>query len=100
MACEDDGRPVGVGRGHFNNPTEGQVRYLAVDPAYQGKGIGGQVLAELEKRLHAKGATTIVLNARETAVKFYTKHGYTVTGAAPTLFDIIPHSRMQKTLGD
>jgi GNAT superfamily N-acetyltransferase len=90
--------PVGVGRLHFNSPEEGHIRYMAVEPAYAGKGIGGRILEELESRARALGATRIVLNAREKAIPFYRKHGYELVDQSGTLFGSIVHWWMRKTL--
>jgi predicted GNAT family N-acyltransferase len=89
---------LAVGRLHFNSPDEAQVRYMAVAPEAQGRGLGGAILAELERLADAGGATSIVLNARENARGFYKRHGFVVIGPAPTLFDAVPHSRMRKEL--
>lgn len=96
MVCEVDGIPIGVGRVHFNSPTEAQIRSMAVEENWRGKGIGSIVLKELEKIAIAKGAKTIMLNARDTAIKFYEKHGYKILEEADVLFDQIPHYRMEK----
>ncbi|MEO8027639.1 MAG: GNAT family N-acetyltransferase [Bryobacteraceae bacterium] len=93
-----DGVLVGVGRIHFISPEEAQIRYMAVDNGLAGQGIGGAILDELELRAAARGATHIVLNARETAVPFYSKHGYAETGPSAVLFGRIPHRLMRKDL--
>jgi predicted GNAT family N-acyltransferase len=98
MARDEAGRIVGVGRGHFNTPTEAQIRYMAVEEDLRSGGIGGLILAELELRLRERGAETIVLNAREQAVPFYQRHGYTITGPTHALFGVIPHFKMAKRL--
>jgi ribosomal protein S18 acetylase RimI-like enzyme len=97
MACEK-GKPLGVGRVHFNSSKEAQIRYMAVEEGLQGKGIGTMILQELEKNAERKGATHIILNARESAVGFYKKHGYRIVGKAHTLFGVIPHHEMRKKL--
>lgn len=86
------------GRLHFNSPGEAQVRYMAVDPKWQGKGLGSRILGLLEARALAAGAHSVVLNAREEAAGFYLRHGYQVTGSAGLLFGSIPHLRMKKSL--
>src|SRR5436853_7384907 len=58
---------VGVGRLHFNSPVEGQIRYMAIEPQYSHKGVGSQILMELEARARGAGVERIVLNAREAA---------------------------------
>ncbi len=97
MACEK-GKPLGVGRVHFNSSKEAQVRYMAVEEDLRGKGIGTKILKALEKNAKRKGADHIVLNARESAVEFYKKHGYRIVGKAHTLFGVIPHYGMRKEL--
>ena len=89
---------AGVGRLHFNSPKEAQVRYMAVERGYDGRGIGSIVLQALEQRARVQGAARIVLNSRETALGFYLRHGYARTDQSGTLFDAIVHWRMQKQL--
>ena len=92
------GRPLAIGRLHFNSPEEAQIRFMAVEPAAQGRGFGGRILVEFERRARAAGAKSIVLNAREDAQRFYLKNGFTAVGPAPTMFDAVKHVRMQKNL--
>lgn len=98
MVCEADGIPVGVGRVHFNNETEAQIRSMAVEEEWRGKGIGSIVLEELEKIAIDKSAREIILHARENAVKFYAKNGYDVVKESHTLFGTIPHFLMKKVI--
>jgi GNAT superfamily N-acetyltransferase len=95
MACMGN-KTVGVGRVHFNSPGEAQLRYMAVETSYQGKGIGSLVLRQLEKRARKQGAKYMLVNGRENAVRFYKKNGYTLVGDAPTLFGCIKQSRLRK----
>jgi len=90
--------PVAVGRLHFNSIREAQIRYMAVATARQRRGYGSALLAELEHRALRLGAARILLDARESALGFYRRHGYTVTGAGHTLFDRIAHVKMCKVL--
>ena len=62
--------------------------------------MGSRILADLEERARQLGASVIVLDARETALGFYTRHGYTPTGPGDMLFDRIAHVRMKKQLTD
>src|SRR4030043_1391191 len=61
MVCEVDGIPIGVGRVHFNSAEEAQIRSMAVEKDWRGKGVGSIVLKELEKIVIAKGAEKIIL---------------------------------------
>lgn len=98
MIVGKDSRPLAIGRLHFNTPAEAQIRFMAVDPTARGRGLGGTILQELERRARAAGATSIVLNARDDAQRFYQKHGFVVIGPAPTIFDAVKHVRMRKKL--
>ncbi len=93
-----DNRLVGVGRLHFNTPQEAQIRYMAVEDSYSGRGVGTVVLKELEVRAERAGATRMVANARENALSFYKKHGYDLIDRADTLFDSLVHWRVVKLL--
>lgn len=92
------GKLVGVGRLHFNSQDEAQVRYMAVEEGYTGRGVGSLLLAELETRARRAGAKHVVLNARESAIPFYRKHNYAVADQSGTLFHSIVHWRMRKEL--
>ena len=96
MAKTASGQTVGVGRIHSNTVDEWQIRYMAVDDAYRCQGIGSKILQYLEVYAQSQGAKRITLNARETAVIFYLRHDYHITGDAHTLFDVIKHKIMQK----
>lgn len=96
MVCEVDGIPIGVGRVHFNSEDEAQIRSMAVEPEWQKNGIGSIIMTELEKIAVQLGAKYVVLNARDTAIPFYEKHGYRLIEKTITLFGTIPHHIMRK----
>lgn len=78
--------------------TRMRVRQVAVDPALQGTGLG-KALALASERIAAQfGAREFVLDARETAIPFYEKLGYTVYGE-PFEQSTLPHRAMRKNLG-
>ena len=89
---------VGVDRAHFNSPDEAQIRFMAVSQYYQNNGIGGTLLADLERRVKIGGAKYIVLNSRETAIDFYKKHGYSSEGKAIIIINSIRHIKVRKDL--
>ncbi len=89
---------LGIGRLHFNSIAEAQIRFMAVDVGHQRQGIGTLILQALETRGAELGATHIVLDARETALGFYCKQGYTAIGPGHMLFDNIAHVKMRKRL--
>ncbi|TGE17811.1 GNAT family N-acetyltransferase [Hymenobacter elongatus] len=93
-----DGQVAGVARLHPAAPGQAQVRYMAVDPTYQGQGVGRQLLDYLEQAARQLGLTECVLHARESAVAFYQRQGYHLVASSHTLFGSIPHFLMRKEL--
>ena len=98
MVCETDRIPIGTGRLHFNSKDEAQIRYMAVEEQYRGKGIGKIILAGLEEKAQNMGAKQIILDAREPSIQFYRTAGYTIIGPAHTLYDSITHVKMIKRI--
>ncbi len=99
MFQSPDGQAVAVGRLHFNSPEEAQVRYMAVDPAWDRSGLGSRILQGLEAEARKGGAQRVILNSRDKAIGFYEKHGYAISGEAGGLFaGRVQHVRMSKTL--
>ncbi len=99
LMARQSGVDCGVARAHFNSPREAQIRYMAVDEPYRGKGIGSKLLGELEKRIEQKGGRQVTLNARKNALGFYENHGYEIVAKSHTLYGCIEHFKMRKTLG-
>jgi N-acetylglutamate synthase-like GNAT family acetyltransferase len=94
----ENGEVLGVARMHESAEKQGQVRCVAIAIAAQGKGIGKAIMAYLEDQAKTKGWTEIVLEARENAVPFYKRIGYTINAESYLLFGEIQHYRMSKTL--
>ncbi len=94
----EDGKVLGVARMHESAEKQGQVRCVATATAAQGKGIGKAIMAYLEEQAKAKSWTEIVLEARENAVPFYQRIGYTIIAESYLLFGEIQHYRMKKAL--
>jgi len=98
MAIDESGTALGAGRLHFNSATEAQIRYMAIETAHQRRGVGARLLQALERQAGQSGAIEVVLNARDTALEFYRKHGYRSEGPGHLLFDCIAHVKMRKQL--
>lgn len=98
MVCENNKTPIAIGRLHFNSKDQCQIRYMAVEENYRGKGYGKIVLDVLEKRAKERDAKQIVLDARETAIEFYEKAGYKATEPGHTLFGSIKHIKMVRNI--
>lgn len=93
-----DGAYAGTGRLQFNSASEAQIRSMAILESARSKGLGSWLMKELEAEARRMGRTEIVLDARENAVPFYQKNGYTVIASSYLLFNTIQHFKMSKTL--
>ena len=98
IIAKDNDCVIGIARLQFNSDNEAQIRYMAVEPQYEQKGIGKQIVAALEQQATLNHRNSIMLDAREPAVGFYKKLGYTVSEKSYLLFDCIQHYTMTKKL--
>ena len=97
MATNNKGKIIGVGRLHFVNIKESQIRYMAVDKNFRKKGVGNAIVQNLEMYSLNNDRNNIILNARENAVIFYSKLGYANLGIIDVGIDI-KHFQMKKNL--
>ena len=97
MAANNKREIIGVGRLHFVNTKESQIRYMAVDKNFRKKGIGNAIVHKLEMHSIDSHRNNIILNARENAVIFYSKLGYVNFGKIDVGIDI-KHFQMKKNL--
>ncbi|MBK8920805.1 MAG: GNAT family N-acetyltransferase [Saprospirales bacterium] len=76
-----------------------KMRQVAVAQQCQGTGIGKALVQASEGMARRLGFKKITLHARETAVPFYLKLGYSIAGER---FEevTIPHFRMEKPLAE
>ena len=79
--CEDGGAVVGFAMGDRSN---GEVQVVAVLPDYEGRGIGRQLLGQVQSWLFSQGHGEIWLRANPDphirATGFYKKLGWRATG--------------------
>ena len=64
----------------FEKSHDFQFRKLAIDPEYQGKGIGNTLLHYITDFAKAAGGTRLWCNARLSAIGFYEKICFDHTG--------------------
>ena len=64
----------------FQSGNNFQFRKFAVAPQMQGKRVGHQLLQYIINFAAAQGGTRIWCNARNTAIGFYAKAGFNLTG--------------------
>jgi predicted GNAT family N-acyltransferase len=77
-----------------------QTRFVAVEEGEQGKGYGKLIMYAVEQEAAEKLYTKMILHARDYAVDFYLKMGYTMIEPSYKLFDVLQHFLMEKELGD
>jgi len=73
-----DGKVVATVMGGYEG-HRGWVNYLAVNPAYQKRGFGRQIMESIEKKLVETGCPKINLQIRgdnKSAIEFYGRIGY------------------------
>jgi predicted GNAT family N-acyltransferase len=79
------------------NETTIQLRQMAVSIAFQGNGIGNQLLCFVQNYCVQNIISTIILHARKNAIPFYKQFGFTVIG--DEYLEVgLPHFSMQKSI--
>lgn len=74
-----------------------RLRQMAVQKNLQGKGIGESILHFAENIARDKGYKTLMMHARDTAIRFYEKFGYKINGEQFIEVNT-PHHVMEKRL--
>ena len=98
VALDADGRVIGCVLFHQDAPDGGRLFQMAVDPDLQTSGVGRALVRHLEAAVAGAGLRHIHLHARDTAMGFYERLGYHVTGE-PFIEVGIGHHMMARTLG-
>jgi len=98
LLVDDSGEAAGVGRLHQHSPEEAQIRFMAIRPDKQGKGLGDLILKYLEEIARQWQVKYITLQAREKALNFYHRNGFKVVEKSHLLFGEIQHYKMIKYL--
>lgn len=96
-AFEDDERLLGCCLLTKMDQTTIRLRQMAVPNSMQGKGIGRALMIFAENIARDQGYKRLTMHARKTALGFYQKLGYSVTGNE-FLEVTIPHYIMEKAL--
>ena len=100
----DDGVVVGSAT-LFPEPTPHRpgwravrLRGMAVDPSWQGRGVGTLLLAALVRRAADDGYEVVWANGRDAALGFYRRHGWEVVGEGFVSIGL-PHHVVLRDLG-
>lgn len=60
-------------------PVMGEIQWLHVTPAHRNKGIGVQLLGQIQEQLEQEGSRVVrgfVLEGNESGIEFYEEHGF------------------------
>lgn len=95
---DENGKVIACGRLQENENKLGQIRFMAVANDQQGKGLGKQLVAALEKKAIELGLKSIELQARENALEFYKSCHYNIKEKSFLLWGQIQHYLMEKKL--
>ena len=98
FALSENGNMLAIARLDKVDDTVCQVRFVAVESDQQGKGLGKLIMDAVEERGRSEGYLKLVLHARDYALPFYEKLGYTLIGPSYKLFDVLQHYEMGKAL--
>lgn len=70
MVVDEQGNLVAVGRLYINADNEASIRFMAVHPDVQDKGLGTLMAMTLESVARQEGVKRVTCSAREDAVEF------------------------------
>ena len=83
----------------FSSKIQNQLRGMAVKESQRGKGLGAMLLKKGEKILLQRHENLVLwFNARETAINFYEKFGYTTIGEKFMIPNVCMHIVMFRRL--
>lgn len=82
----------------FSEKNQFQIRGMAVLEEFQGNGFGAELVKEAENHCVNLNTDLIWFNARENAVPFYKKIGYTSIGDSFSIPDVGIHFAMYKKI--
>jgi GNAT superfamily N-acetyltransferase len=100
-ATENDESIIGLANISGREAGVVNLDLLAVDPGYQGKGLGSLLLAEAEKEAGKTGRGTMRLMTEQIKprnVAFYSSRGYKVTGYDPRGYEHSPAIKFEKRI--
>ena len=73
-----DNQIIAVGRLHFIENNTAQIRYMAVEDDFRGRGVGKLITNEFIRISKDKNISKIILYAREDVIDFYKKLGFDI----------------------
>ena len=92
-----DNQIIGVGRLHFVDDNNAQIRYMAVEDNFRASGVGKLIVDEFIKISENRNTKKIILYSRESVIDFYKKLGFDIVREAHKLKNI-QHFLMEKVI--
>lgn len=94
VLAQDTGRKIAIGTGRL--VADGQIGRMAILSHYRGRGIGSGILRQLIELARRDGHRLIYIHSQLTAVNFYQKANFKVSGN--TFIDAgIAHVKMTRS---
>ncbi|MHA1146073.1 MAG: GNAT family N-acetyltransferase [Candidatus Helarchaeota archaeon] len=87
---------IGAARFCKFNDRIGMVQFIAVEPKYQLKGVGRNMMQAIHVTARNQRLQYIVLNAMEQSMAFFECFGYKIVEESPPLFNQIKQFKMIK----
>ena len=91
-----DNQIIAVGRLHFIENNAAQIRYMAVEHNFRGRGVGKLITNEFIEISKKKNISKVILYARESVLSFYKKLGFNIVERAH-LLEGIQHFLMERS---
>lgn len=98
FALYDNSVLKAIARLDYSGEGIAQVRFVAVERNEQGRGYGRLIMEATELKAKERGDTKMILHARDYAVDFYLRLGYTLIEPSHKLFGVLQHYLMEKEL--
>jgi len=98
LVCVEKDEVIGTGRLTINE-NKAIISQMAIEEKYKRKGIGKKIITLFIEKSSALKLQCIELSARETAIPFYEKQGFTaINKKYPSVKTGIIHQKMIKNL--
>jgi predicted GNAT family N-acyltransferase len=96
FALYENNQLLAIARLDEATPGVSQVRFVAVEEGMKGKGLGRRIMNAVELKSKNLGHKKMILHARDYAVDFYLRLGYTKVEKSYKLFNVLQHYLMEK----
>lgn len=92
IVAESNGETIGMGRIVGDGAIYFYIQDIAVNPEYQGNGVGKAIMSHLMNwtRQHAPPQAFVALFAAKGTIPFYQQHGFAEYDGLTGIFQVIP----------